>query len=708
MKISLLTLLFSILLLACQHAGSDMKIQYPDSHKIDQADGYFGKVINDPYRWLENDTSAQTADWVRRQNILTDSILGNIPERTALRARLEELVDYERYSAPIRAGEYVFFYKNNGLQNQSVIYRKHVESGVETVFLDPNELDGQGTTSVGIAGISKDDQFVTLSYSKGGSDWQEFVVFDIASASPMSDSLQWVKFSGADWHGHGFYYSRFPEPVKGADYSASNSNQSVYYHELGTDQSSDRLVFEDKEHPNRYNSVDVTEDENYLILYIADGTDGYECHYKKLPENGQGFTPLFTGFDHKSSVVDHIAGRFLVRTDIGAPNYRLVSVDPESPEQGNWQDLIPEEQFPLQSVRSAGGYLFASYLKKATSHITRFDQGGKNAQEISLPGPGSAGGFSGKKEDSILFWSFSSFTYPGIIYKYNVASNTSEVYFSPKLSFNPEEYESKQVTYPSKDGEIVSMFIVHKRGIKMDGKNPLLLYGYGGFNISITPRFSTYIIPWLENGGIYAVPNLRGGGEYGETWHKAGMLLNKQNVFNDFISAAEYLIDNNYTSSEKLVISGRSNGGLLVGAVMTQRPDLMKVALPGVGVLDMLRYHKFTVGHGWIPEYGSSEDPEDFKNLLSYSPLHNLKKGVRYPATLIYTGDHDDRVVPAHSFKFAATLQECTGGELPCLIRIETDAGHGSGKPIAKLLDEEADKLAFSFYHTGLTLIKKN
>ena len=703
MKITYVFLIAAIGLLSCKEEKKpDDTLIYPESRKDNVVDNYFGTKIADPYRWLENDTSQETADWVLRQNEVTYSYLEKIPYRTEIRDRLESLVNYERYGAPITAGEYILYYKNDGLQNQSVIYRKKGEDGDASVFLDPNELDKNGTTSIGVAGLSKDEKFITLSVSKAGSDWQVLVTYEVSTAKVVDDTLKWVKFSGAGWYGNGFYYSRYPAPKSGSDYSAYNSDHSVYYHEIGVDQSSDRLVYRDAENPERYHNVDVTEDEKYLILYTAEGTDGYEVHYKTLPEKEGEFTPLFTGFEHKSSVVDHLDGHFLVRTDIGAPNYKLVSIDPLDPAEDQWKTIIPEEQFPLRSVSSAGGYLYASYLKNATTRVMRFDPDGSDAAEVSLPGVGSAGGFGGKHEDSILYYSFSSFTEPGTIYRYDVLSNTSTVYFRPELAYDQEAFVTDQVWYESRDGTKVSMFIVHKKDVDLTSPKPLLLYGYGGFNISITPRFSTYLIPWLESGGIYAVPNLRGGGEYGESWHKAGMLLKKQNVFNDFIGAADYLIKHNYTSSDRLVISGRSNGGLLVGAVMTQRPNLMKVALPGVGVMDMLRYHKFTVGHGWVPEYGSSDDSLQFENLLSYSPLQNIMKGVSYPATLIYTADHDDRVVPAHSFKFAATLQEKNAGKLPCLIRIETDAGHGGGKPISKQLDEEADKLAFSFYHTGL------
>ena len=702
MRLSIASILLALIILSCQEKKSGINLlPYPETKIADQADDYFGTKVSDPYRWLENDTSAETAEWVKEENAVTFAYLKQIPCRTSIRARLDELLNYPRESAPNRAGNYYFFTRNTGLQNQDVIYVKEGLNGEESVFIDPNQFAEDGTVTFNIVSFSKDNRYVAVSKSEAGSDWRQLIVYDIATRAATGDTLRWIKFSGASWYGQGFYYSRYPEPLKGSDYSASNTFHTVCYHQLGDSQENDEIVYRDEAHPNRYHWADMTEDDAYLVLYIAEGTDGFECHYKK-PGSAEAFHPLFTGFANKSSVVDHLNGKFYVRTNIDAPNYRLMSVDPESPEPDHWTDLIPEKKHLLQSVSSAGGQLFVNYLENAHSRIYRYDISGKETGEIPMPAEGSVYGFGGRPDDSLLFYTFSSFTFPGSIYSYNVRKGESELYYQAQLSFNPNDYESKQVFYPSSDGTEISMFIVYKKGTEMDGNNPCLLYGYGGFNINLTPGFSSARLPWLENGGIFAMPNLRGGGEYGEEWHKAGMLLKKQNVFNDFIAAAEYLIREKYTSSDKLVISGRSNGGLLVGAVMTQRPDLMKVALPGVGVMDMLRYHQFTVGHGWVPEYGSSEEEEHFRNLLTYSPLHNLKEGVRYPATLVYTGDHDDRVVPAHSFKFAATLQKNQAGELPVLIRIETQAGHGAGKPMSKMLDEEADKLAFSFYHTGM------
>lgn len=695
------------LLFSCTDSVNDVSIIYPESIKSAHTDTYHGVEIPDPYNWLEDDTSEETRAWINEQNKTTFSFLEKIPYRGKIRKRLDELLNYPRQSAPMKAGEYFFYTANSGLQDQSVIFYKEGLTGKEQVFLDPNSFSEEGIVSFSLAGFSENDSLVVLSKSSAGSDWQELIVYSIKDKKALGDTLNWVKFSGTTWFGNGFYYSRYPAPKEGEAYKQSNTLHSVYYHRIGENQENDVLVYRDTEHPKRYHSVSITEDKKYLILYVAEGTDGFECHIKRTDHKGE-FTPLFSGFNHKSSIVDHINGRFLVITNIDASNYKLVSIDPLNPEKENWIEVIPEEKHLLQRVSSAGGVLFAGYLENAQSRIYVLDLVGKNKKEIELPGAGSAYGFGGKKEDSLVYYTYSSFTFPGSVYSYNIKTGRSDLYYESNLLFDPSDYESKQVFYNSKDGTPVSMFIVHKKGIIQDGSSPCMLYGYGGFNISLIPGFSVSRIPWLENGGVFAMPNLRGGGEYGEDWHRSGMLEKKQNVFDDFIAAAEYLIKEKYTTSSKLVISGRSNGGLLVGAVMTQRPDLMKVALPGVGVLDMLKYHKFTVGHGWIPEYGSSDDPEQFKNLLSYSPLHNLKSGIEYPACLIYTGDHDDRVVPAHSFKFAATIQEKSGGPNPQLIRIETKAGHGGGKPISKLMDEEADKLAFSFYNIGFTPYSKD
>lgn len=677
------------------------QVVYPETKRDSVTDTYFGTVVEDPYRWLENDTSAETKNWVVEQNKVTYGYLEKIPFREGFRKRLEEIYNYERSGAPMKAGDYYFYYKNDGLQNQSVIYMKKGINGTEEVFMDPNKMSDNGTVSIGLIGFSRDDKYVAWSRSDAGSDWQEIHVTEIATKRELPDVLKWVKFSGADWNGDGFYYSRYPAPAKGMELSATNSYHKVYYHKLGDPQEKDVLIFEDKKNPLRYHNVSLTEDLKYLVLYVASGTNGFEVHYKPTDTKTGGFKPLFTGFENKSSIVDHKDGLFYVITDIDAPKYKLVAIDPAKPEKENWKTIIPESNDLLEGVSTGGGKLFAQYLKDVTTRVYQFDYTGKQEKEITFPGPGSAGGFGCKMNESEMFYSFTSFTYPTTIYKYDINSGKSEVFFQPKLKFNPEDFESKQVFYTSKDGAKIPMFIVHKKGLKIDGNNPTMLYAYGGFNVSLTPSFSVSIIPLLENNGIYALANLRGGGEYGEEWHQAGMLTKKQNVFDDFIAAAEYLIKEKYTNSKKLAISGGSNGGLLVGACMVQRPELFQVAFPAVGVLDMLRYHKFTVGFGWIPEYGSSEQDETmFKYLYGYSPYHNVKEA-EYPATMVLTGDHDDRVVPAHSFKFAAMLQHQHKGKNPVLIRIETDAGHGAGKPTSKVIEETADKWAFMFFNTN-------
>ncbi len=676
---------------------------YPETKKVEQTDDYFGTSVSDPYRWLENDTAADTEAWVKEQNKVTFDYLSAIPFRESLRQRYEDILNFPKLSSPRKAGEYYFFYKNDGLQNQSVIYFQKGLEGEPEVFIDPNALSEDGTVSINLVGFSEDYKYVAYSRSDAGSDWRQIRVMEIATKTELPDVLEWVKFSGAAWKNDGFYYSRYPQPEEGAELSASNQFHTVYYHKLGTPQSEDELIYKDDDHPNYYHWTDVTEDREYLILYVAEGTDGYECHYQNITNGHGDFTPLFTGFENKSDIIDHMDGKFLVKTNIEAPNYRLVSIDLANTAQESWSDVIPQGDNLLDGVGTAGGYIFADYLENAMTKVYRYNYDGSEKTEIELPAPGSAGGFYGHRDDDKLFYTFTSFTYPPTIFQMDVKTGASEVFYTPELKFDPAAYESKQVWYKSKDGTEVSMFIVHKKGLELNGNNPTYLYGYGGFNISLTPSFSVSRMLLLENGGVFAMPNLRGGGEYGEEWHKAGMLLNKQNVFDDFIGAAEYLIAEKYTSNEMLAIAGGSNGGLLVGACMTQRPDLFKVAMPAVGVLDMLRYHLFTVGKGWIPEYGSSDEEEHFKNLVAYSPLHNIKPQIAYPATLIFTGDHDDRVVPAHSFKFAATLQEHHNGTNPVMIRIETDAGHGAGKPMSKIIEEQSDRWAFMFYNMGVT-----
>lgn len=678
-------------------------IRYPKTKKVDQVDDYFGTKIADPYRWLENDTAAPVKDWVKAQNKVTQAYLAQIPFRDQVKKRLEEVWNYPKYSAPFKKGEYYFFYKNSGLQNQSVLYYQKGLKGEAQVFLDPNKLSEDGTVALTGVYFSKDHRYMAYATSQSGSDWNQIHVMEVATRKKLNDQIRWVKFSGAAWKGDGFYYSRYDEPIKGKELSNQNQYQKVYYHQLGMPQSADKRVFEDKVHPLRYFGAQVTEDERFLIIYASEGTQGTELYAKDLQANQKDFTLVFKGFEYNYTVVDNIGDKLLVLTDNGAPNYRLLAVEPRQANAQQWKVVIPEKKELLESVSTAGGKLFANYLKDASNKVYQFSLDGQMEKEMALPGIGTVGGFDGEKEDMEVFYTFTSFTYPVTIYRYEIASGKSELFRKSDIKLNMDQFETKQVFYQSNDGTKVPMFIVHKKGLKLDGNNPTYLYAYGGFNINLTPSFSASYMVFLEQGGVFAMPNLRGGGEYGEEWHKGGMLEKKQNVFDDFIAAAEYLIASNYTSKDKLAIAGRSNGGLLVGAAMTQRPDLFNVALPGVGVLDMLRFHQFTIGWGWVVEYGSSDNKDQFKYLVKYSPLHNLKEGVTYPATLVTTADHDDRVVPAHSFKFAATLQEKHKGENPVLIRIDEKAGHGAGKPTSKVIEEAADIWSFVWYNMGFT-----
>ena len=710
MKNTLIILVFACAFVACNNETSktpenDMaypriKVSYPETSTGDTKDDYFGIEVADPYRWLEDDKSEKTKGWVNEENKATSEYLAQIPFRKAVRNRYEELFNYPKYSAPSQVGDYYFFSKNDGLQNQAVLYRQLGLDGEPEVFIDPNQLSKEGTTAVGITGVSDDNKYVAVSRNDAGSDWQKIYVYEVATMKKMEDELEWVKFGGASFWKDGFFYSRYPEPKEGDELKGDNTMHSVYYHKLGDPQGKDKLIFEDKQNPDYYHFGYVTEDDRYFILMQQPGTDGFKTMYKDLEKDGP-FVTLFDGYSNKSSVIHNIGDKFMVQTDIDAPNYRLIEVDIHNPTKENWKDIIPETENLLQSCSTGGGKLFANYLEKATDRIYQMNYDGSDKKEIKLPGLGSAGAPGGREEYKTLFYSFTSFLFPPTIFKYEVETGESTLFQQTSLKFDPKEYEERQVVYNSKDGTPITMFVVHKKGLKMDGNNPCLLYAYGGFNISLRPSFSTSRILLLENGGVFAMPNLRGGGEYGEEWHQAGMLMKKQNVFDDYITAAEYLIKEGYTKKEKLAIQGGSNGGLLVGAVMTQRPDLFAVAFPAVGVMDMLRYHKFTVGKGWIPEYGSSEQSEEmFKYLHGYSPVHNLRPDVEYPATMVTTADHDDRVVPAHSFKFAATLQKVHAGENPVLIRIETNAGHGAGKPTSKIIDEQADIYSFLFYNT--------
>ncbi len=682
------------------------KIVYPKTDTVEQSDDYFGTKIDDPYRWLEDDTSDKTAKWVVAQNAVTNAYLDAIPGRDKLKNRISELMNYPKYGAPSKKGEFYTFFKNDGLQNQSVMYVQTGLNGKAEVLLDPNKLSNDGTVALQAVEISKNQKYMAYTVSASGSDWQTGYVMDFKTKKLISDKLENLKFSSISWNGdEGFYYNGHSKPTDEATkFSASTEYQKVFYHKIGTPQSSDVLIYEDKVNARRFVSAKLTKDARYLILNISEGTDGNELKIKDLKNSKSEFTTLIKGFSTNASVIETSDDKLLLLTNQDAPNYKLVLIDPKMPAKENWKTIIPEQKEKLQNVTTAGGKLFASYLKDASTQMKQFDFSGKFEYEVKFPVVGTASGFSADKNETTLLYSFTSFIYPTTIFKYDITKGTSEIYRKSEAKFNSENFITKQIFYTSTDGTKVPMFITHKKGVKLDGTNPTLLYAYGGFNISLTPSFSESNIAFIENGGIYCVASLRGGGEYGEEWHKGGMLNNKQNVFDDFITAAEYLISEKYTSSERLAIRGGSNGGLLVGAVMTQRPELFKVAIPQVGVLDMLRFHKFTVGWGWVVEYGSSENEKDFNNLIKYSPLHNLKANVCYPATLITTADHDDRVVPAHSFKFAAELQKVQSCDNPTLIRIDTNAGHGAGKPTSKVIAEAADIWSFIFYNMGVKI----
>ena len=678
-----------------------MTVEYPPTEQVNQVDTYFGTEVADPYRWLEDDRSAKTAAWVEAQNEVTNAYLSKIPFRDAINERLTQLWNYEKYSAPSKEGNAYYFFKNDGLQNQAVLHRQTSLDAEPEVFLDPNTFSSDGTVSLGSTGFTEDGSLLAYTISESGSDWRKILVMDVATQELVEDTLRDVKFSGVSWRGNeGFYYSSYDKSEEGSELSARNMNHKLLYHTLGTPQSEDQLVFGGEEQPRRYIGGGVTEDQRYLVITAAMSTSGNELYVQDLSQAGSEIIPMVEGFDSEQYVAHSEGTTLYVVTNRNAPNQRIVTVDAQAPQSENWQDLVPEREEVLESVSFAGGKMFLNYLQDATTHIEQYDLQGNKEKDIELPTLGTAGGFDGKADDDTVFYAFTSFTYPTTIYSYDIASGESTVFRQPTVDFNPDDYQTEQVFYPSQDGTKVPMFIVHKKGLKKDGRNPTYLYAYGGFNISLTPSFSVTNLYWMENGGVYAMPNLRGGGEYGETWHQAGTQMNKQNVFDDFIAAAEYLKQEQYTSTDKLAISGRSNGGLLIGATMTQRPDLCQVALPGVGVLDMLRYHQFTAGAGWAYDYGIADSSQAmFEYLHDYSPLHNVEEGVSYPATLVTTADHDDRVVPAHSFKFAATLQEKQAGDNSVLIRIETKAGHGAGKPVAMQIAEWTDIFAFTFYN---------
>lgn len=684
--------------------NAQTKINYPETKKIDHVDTYFGEKINDPYRWLEDDRSAETEAWVKAQNVVTYGYLEQIPYRNQLKSRMEQLWNYEKISAPFKEGDYTYYYKNNGLQNQSVLYRKD-KSGKEEIFLDPNTFSKDGTTSLGGINFSKDGSLVAYSISEGGSDWRKVIVMETKTKKIIGDTIVDVKFSGVSWYkNEGFYYSSYDKPV-GSELSAKTDQHKLYYHKLNTSQKTDKLVF-GGDVKRRYVGGGVSEDEKYLFISAANSTSGNELYYLDLSKPDSKIVTLIDNYENDNDVLDNKGSKIYLVTNYKAPNKRVVTFDLSNPGKENWKDCIAETENVL-SPNTGSGYIFASYMKDAVSFIKQYDYNGKLVRDIQLPGVGTAGGFGGKEKETTLYFSFTNYVTPGTTYAFDPKTGKSEVYQKPKVDFNSADYESKQVFYTSKDGTKIPMIITYKKGTKLNGKNPTILYGYGGFNVSLTPSFSIANAVWLENGGVYAVANLRGGGEYGKKWHDAGTQLKKQNVFDDFIAAAEYLIKEKYTSSDYLAIKGGSNGGLLVGAVMTQRPDLVKVALPAVGVLDMLRYHTFTAGAGWAYDYGTAEQSKEmFEYLKGYSPVHNVKAGVKYPATMVTTGDHDDRVVPAHSFKFAAELQAKQTGENPVLIRIDVKAGHGAGKSVAATIQENVDMQVFTLYNMGVKELK--
>lgn len=674
------------------------RIEYPATERENVVDNYFGTEVADPYRWLEDDNSERTAAWVRAQNEVTFDYLSKIPFRDAIRERLTELWDYPKESAPSKKGDWYYFFRNDGLQNQSVMYRKRsLESDECEVFLDPNKLSDDGTVALSSAAFSKDGKYLAYATAASGSDWIEIRVMETETKRVLDDCIKWVKVSGATWapDNKGFYYSAYDAPKDGV-YSSKNEYQKVYYHRVGTPQSADRLVYSDPEHPLRYFHAWQSDDSRWVFVSSSEGTSGSEILYKR--RNARKFKVLLKGFDYDYGIIECEDDKLYVMTNEGAENYHLIRIDLKDPSKR--EVVIPERENLLEGVGSAGGCLTAIYLEDAQNKVYQYGMDGTLIREVALPGIGTVSGFGGEKEDTELYYSISTFTAPTTIYSFDVKSGESKLYLRPEVKFNPDDFTTEQIFFTSKDGTRVPMFVSYRKGLKLNGKNPCYLYGYGGFQINLTPSFNPASIMFMEQGGVYVFVTLRGGLEYGEKWHKAGMLENKQNVFDDFIAAAEYLIDKGYTSSKKLAIAGGSNGGLLVGACEVQRPDLFAVCLPAVGVMDMLRYHKFTIGWGWVVEYGSSDNEEQFEYIYRYSPLHNIREGVKYPATLVTTGDHDDRVVPAHSFKFAATMQHAQAGNAPILIRIETKAGHGAGKPTSKRIDEAADTYAFLFANT--------
>jgi prolyl oligopeptidase len=692
---------------AADVASGSAKVVYPETNKVDVVDDYFGTMVADPYRWLENEKNPQVAAWVEAQNKVTFAYLDQIPYRSKIKDRLTTLFNYPKFSAPARRGDYFFYTKNDGLQNQSIWYRQKGLEGAAEVLLDPNKLSADGTTKLGQFSLSRDGKYLGYGVSQGGSDWSDVYVMDVDTKAKQSDHLKWVKVSGISWQGDGFYYSRYPAPAAGQEMTTKNENHQVFYHKVGTLQTEDALVYEDKANPQRFHTTGTSDDERYVFLTISDrgkGKKGNAIFYKETADANAKFSPIVADIgDSSFGIIDNVGDKFLVWTDHKAPNGRVFLFDPKNPAETNWKDIVPEKPEPLDIVNTVGGKLFVTYLKDVAARAYVYDLDGKLENEITLPGPGTVGGFGGRMDDKFTFYTFTTFNFPGTIYKYDIATKKSSLFRQPEIpGFKSTDYETKQVFYNSKDGTRVPMFLVHKKGLKLDGTNPTLLYGYGGFNVTNSPGFNPFRLALLEQGFVYASANMRGGGEYGEKWHEAGMKLKKQNVFDDFIAAAEYLIKNKYTSSDKLAIHGVSNGGLLVGAVANQRPELFGAVVQQAGVMDMLRFHKFTIGWNWIADYGSSDNPEEFKALYAYSPIHNMKPGTKYPATLITTADHDDRVVPGHSFKYAAALQAAQGGDDPILIRIDTKSGHGASST-TKAIEQASDIYAFLMRNLGVT-----
>jgi prolyl oligopeptidase len=702
----LTTCLFAIAGLFCSYTHAQQMtiktLPYPQTKKVDTVDTYFDAKVPDPYRWLENDQAADTKEWVKDENKVTQNYLKQIPYREEMRKRLELLWNYEKYSAPFKEGKYIYFYKNDGLQSQSVLYRQIGDNGTPEVFLDPNKFSVDGTTSLQGIDFTKDGSMAAYQISEGGSDWRKAIVIKTDDKSVVGDTLTDIKFSGLAWKGNdGFYYSSYDKPKAGSQLSGMTQYHKLFYHKLGTPQSADQLVFGGDKTPRRYIGAYLTEDERFLVITAATSTTGNELYIQDLSKPGSGIVNVIDNFDNQHGIIGNVGSKLYILTNIYSPNFKVVTVDAANPTVTHWQNLIPETKDVL-SATTGGGKIFAEYLKDATSFVQQYDMNGKLERTITLPSVGTASGFGTKKEEKETYYTFTSYVYPTTIFKLDIATGKSTVYKKAGVKFDPELYESKQVFYTSKDKTRIPMIITYKKGTVLNGENPTMLYAYGGFGVSLTPSFSTSNIILLEHGGIYAVPNLRGGGEYGETWHRKGIKMKKQNVFDDFIAAAEYLIKNKYTSKEHLAVSGGSNGGLLIGAMLTQRPDLFKVAFPAVGVMDMLRYNKFTAGAGWSYDYGTAEDSKEmFEYLYNYSPYHALKPN-QYPATMVTTADHDDRVVPAHSFKFGARLQEYQKGTAPVLIRIETKAGHGAGQSTAQVISGQVDKWAFMFWNMGV------